>query len=373
MNQGPLKTYLTDFAAELRWVEAHQLREETISDVYVLDVRERHEYDAVRIERAINLPRGRIELDVETLIRSQASPIVLICKTDLRARLAYKTLTSMGYSNLRVLKGGMDHWSRNGGATIGGTGLEQADFERYARHLSLPDFNSAHQKRLKEATVLIVGCGGLGSPVIAYLAAAGLGTLRLADFDRVDVSNLQRQMIHQTADVGRAKVESAKDFVCRLNPNVEVQSNQLRVDESSVAELIRGVDVVVDGSDSLQTRYLLNAACVQQEIPYVYGAVFRDEGEFAFFGTDAEAACYRCLHPNPMPQSLTPTCAQTGVLGVVPGMVGMLQANATLNFVLGKMTHGATQLTRLSFGDFRTNRFTIERQTNCPVCTKALR
>jgi molybdopterin/thiamine biosynthesis adenylyltransferase len=323
----------------------------------------------MRIDGAMSVPRGRLELEIEGIVPDQNRHIVVVCKSDLRARLAYRTLGDMGFCNLRVLKGGMDQWLQAGRPTVGEATLTAEDFDRYARHLSLPDFTTAHQKVLKEARVLVVGCGGLGSPVIAYLAAAGVGTLRMVDFDRVDLSNLQRQVIHKTSDVGREKVESARAFVEALNPNVSVETHALRVDESNIDALLSGIDVVVDGSDSIETRYLLNAACANNALPYVYGAVFRDEGEFAFFNVSDGSACYRCLHPTQMPAELNPSCAQAGVLGVVPGMIGMLQANATLNHLLGRERAVGTMLVKLTFGAFKSTQFQIERHADCPVCS----
>jgi sulfur-carrier protein adenylyltransferase/sulfurtransferase len=369
MNQGPLKTYLTGFAHQLRWVECSELDEMSIAEVCLLDVRESHEFESMHINGAISLPRGRIELEIETVLKDPMCPIVVVCKSDLRARLASRTLDAMGFGDVRVLRGGMEQWVKAGRTTIGGSSLTAEDFERYARHLSLPNFTSAHQSRLRGARVLVVGCGGLGSPVIAYLAAAGIGTLRVVDFDRVDVSNLQRQVIHKTSDVGREKVESAKAFVAGLNPNVTVEAHVRRVDESNAAALFSQVDVVVDGSDSIETRYLLNQFCVKLSIPYVYGAVFRDEGEFAFFDVGAGSACYRCLHPNPIPAELNPSCAQAGVLGVVPGMIGMLQANATLNYLLGHDGSVDACLVKLTFGVFKAVEFQIERNAGCPTCS----
>jgi molybdopterin/thiamine biosynthesis adenylyltransferase/rhodanese-related sulfurtransferase len=245
--------------------------------------------------------------------------------------------------------------------------LSQDELVRYARHLSLPDVGRAGQERLKDARVLVVGAGGLGSPAALYLAAAGVGTLGLADADRVDLSNLQRQILHGTAAVGSPKVESAAARIADLNPHVRVEAHQLRLEASNAAGIVAGYDVIVDGSDNFPTRYLVNDTCVWGGKPLVYGSIFRFEGQVSVFHAPA-GPCYRCLYAEPPPAELVPNCAEGGVLGVLPGIIGSLQALEAIKLVLGV---GETLVGRLMVFDalalsFRELR--LHRDPDCPVC-----
>ncbi|MGB0648197.1 MAG: ThiF family adenylyltransferase [Bradymonadia bacterium] len=371
MKRVLLEEHLSRLNDALTWRMPDEITAKVREGMIILDVRERHEFESVRIVDSLNLPRGRLELEIGAMVSSGSQPLLIVCKSGVRASLAAHTLGSLGYTQVSVLKGGLDHWIQCGKPTTGGGSLSEQEFARYDRHLSLPGFTPAHQGRLKSSTVLVIGCGGLGSPVIAYLAAAGVGRLRLVDFDRVDASNLQRQVIHRTTHVGQLKVDSAKAFVTGLNPEVTVEAFPIEVTESTVHELMESVDIVVDGSDRLETRYLLNRCCVQQGIPYVYGAVFRNEGEFALFGATETSACYQCLHPKLMPRSLTPSCSQTGVIGVVPGFIGMMQANLVLNYLLAD-THApepSAELVRIGFDGFRSLAFVVDKNEHCEACS----
>jgi molybdopterin/thiamine biosynthesis adenylyltransferase len=212
--------------------------------------------------------------------------------------------------------------------------LTPAESQRYSRHLRLPNLTAIGQRRLKASRVLIVGAGGLGSPVALYLAAAGVGHLGLVDFDDVDVTNLQRQILHGTADVGRPKLESARDRLLDINPHVEVALYPERLTSANAMRIMRGYDVVVDGTDNFATRYLTNDACVLLGIPNVYGSVYRFEGQASVFATK-DGPCYRCLFREPPAPGLVPSCAEGGVLGVLPGMIGTVQANETIKLLAG--------------------------------------
>ena len=368
MKQSVLETYLAQHARDYIFVEPQDLAKDQNEHTILIDVREAHEYDALRIDGAINIPRGRLEMDIERLVGVAPVNVVLICKADRRAQLAAITLRELGYASLKVLRGGMDAWVRFGAPTVGGGGLSSDEHVRYARHLSLPDFYSNDQVMLKSKRVLIVGCGGLGSPAIAYLAAAGVGTMRLADADRVDLSNLQRQVIHTSDGVGELKTDSARRFVNGLNPNISVESHAERITHGNVGALLSAVDLVIDGSDNVSTRYCLNDACFERSIPYVYGAVFRDEGECALFDFSRGGPCYRCLHPKPLPVSLSPSCAVAGVIGVVPGVIGILQANLALQYFLGKASAPDVHLSRLRLDQLTLTQFTVRQNSGCETC-----
>src|SRR5215213_4389610 len=245
--------------------------------------------------------------------------------------------------------------------------LSKAETQRYARHLGLPNFTTTGQRRLKAARVLVVGAGGLGSPVALYLAAAGVGHLGLVDFDDVDLTNLQRQLLHGTSDVGRSKLESARDRLEEVNPNVDVALYDERLTSANAMRIMRGYDVVVDGTDNFATRYLTNDACVLLGIPNVYGSVYRFEGQASVFAT-RDGPCYRCLFREPPPPGLIPDCAEGGVLGVLPGMIGTIQANEVIKLVvgIGEPLVGRLLLCDALSGGFRT--ISIKRDPECPAC-----
>jgi len=245
--------------------------------------------------------------------------------------------------------------------------LTREELHRYSRHLILPDVALDGQKRIKAARVLLIGAGGLGSPAALYLAAAGVGTLGLVDFDVVDVTNLQRQVLHGTSDVGHSKLESARGRIADLNPNVQVETHETRLTSANALEIMREYDVIVDGTDNFATRYLTNDACVLLGKPNVYGSIFRFEGQASIFATP-DGPCYRCLFPNPPPPGLVPSCAEGGVLGVLPGIVGTIQATEALKLILGV---GDTLVGRLLLIDAMGMRFhtvRVPRDPNCPAC-----
>src|SRR5574341_399519 len=245
--------------------------------------------------------------------------------------------------------------------------LSRAEIERYSRHLIIPDVGIAGQQRLKHARVLVVGAGGLGSPLALYLAAPGVGHLGLVDFDVVDLTNLQRQVLHGTSDVGRPKLESARRRLADVNPHVALETYETRLTSSNALDILRGYDVVVDGTDNFATRYLVNDACVLLGIPNVYGSIFRFEGQASVFAT-AEGPCYRCLFREPPPPGLVPSCAEGGVLGVLPGLIGSIQALETMKLILGK---GSTLIGRLILFDalnFAFRELKLRKDPQCPVC-----
>ncbi|HET7189631.1 MAG TPA: molybdopterin-synthase adenylyltransferase MoeB, partial [Gemmatimonadaceae bacterium] len=245
--------------------------------------------------------------------------------------------------------------------------LSSDELQRYARHIILPGVELAGQERLKAARVLVIGAGGLGSPVALYLAAAGIGTLGLVDFDVVDVSNLQRQLLHGTNDVGRTKLDSARDRIHDVNPHVCVEPHAARLTSSNALEILRGYDVVVDGTDNFSTRYLVNDACVLLGIPNVYGSIFRFEGQASVFSTP-DGPCYRCLFPEPPPPGLVPNCAEGGVLGVLPGLIGTIQATEAIKLVLGIGSSLAGRLLLVDALTMEMRSVKLRRDPQCPAC-----
>jgi len=245
--------------------------------------------------------------------------------------------------------------------------LTQDEMARYARHLTLPEVGVEGQQKLKAARVLCVGTGGLGSPLLLYLAAAGVGTLGLVDFDVVDASNLQRQILHSTADLGRKKLDSAAEKLVALNPAVRVVKHETRLTSANALEIFKDYDIIADGTDNFPTRYLVNDACVLSGKPNVYGSIFRFEGQASVFATE-EGPCYRCLYPEPPPPGLVPSCAEGGVLGILPGLVGVIQATEVIKLILGKGTLLVGRLLLVDSLEMRFREMKVRRNPDCPVC-----
>jgi len=246
--------------------------------------------------------------------------------------------------------------------------LNNDEIRRYSRHLILPEVGLAGQKKIKAASVLCIGAGGLGSPIAMYLAAAGIGKIGIVDFDTVDYSNLQRQILHTDADVGRSKAESAKETIRGINPNVEVVIHNTRISSENALDLIRPYDIVVDGTDNFPTRYLTNDACVLLKKPNVYGSIFRFEGQASVFAPHLGGPCYRCLYPEPPPPGMVPSCAEGGVLGVLPGIIGCIQANEILKLALGKGNPLIGRLVLFNALDMKFRELKLRRDPQCPIC-----
>jgi molybdopterin/thiamine biosynthesis adenylyltransferase/rhodanese-related sulfurtransferase len=333
-----------------------------------IDVREPEELDGPSIPGAHRLGRGFLEMRIAEVAPSVDEPLVLVCESGTRSLLAASSLLQLGYTNVHNLAGGLGAWRAEGRRLEVHTGLSADARVRYDRHLRLPEVGAAGQQTLLGARVLCIGAGGLGSPAALYLAAAGVGTLGIVDDDRVDRSNLQRQILHSDDRVGTPKVRSAEATLRGLNPDVRVQAFDKRVDAGNVAGILEaGWDVVVDGADNFPTRYVLNDACLAAGIPLVYGAVHRFEGQLSVFCAP-EGPCYRCLYPEPPPSALVPNCAEAGVLGVLPGVIGLLQATEALKLLLG-LGHPLTG--RLLTYDALAQRFSemrIPRDPECPGC-----
>ncbi len=340
----------------------------------LLDVREPREWDAGRIPGAIHVPLGTLPARAAEVLPDPSVPIVVYCAHGIRSLQAARFLEVLGYTDAWSMAGGTDAW-RAGGLrweAPAGSALTPEQARRYSRHLLMPEVGPEGQARLLDARVLLVGAGGLGSPAALYLAAAGVGTLGIVDFDVVDVSNLQRQVLHTTDRVGVSKVESARVTIAALNPEVRVVAHEEMLGPENVASLIGDYDVVIDGTDSFETRYALNDAAVRLGIPVVHASVYRFEGQLTVFDA-ADGPCYRCLYPSPPPPELAPPCSVAGVLGVVPGIMGMLQANEALKIVLGI---GDPLVGRLLLFDALETTFeelTLRRDPACPTCGEVAR
>jgi sulfur-carrier protein adenylyltransferase/sulfurtransferase len=333
-----------------------------------LDVREQDEWDQGIIPGALHIPRGYIEQRVEGLLPDRDHPIVVYCAGGSRSAFATKTLEELGYENVVNLAGGFTDWKRNGFRTELPRSLGEEQRQRYSRHLLIPEVGEEGQLRLLDSRMLLIGAGGLGSPASLYLAAAGVGTLGIVDDDAVDATNLQRQIVHSTERLGDSKAESAKRTIEALNPDVAVKTFQERLTSENVDRILgEGWDVIVDGADNFPTRYLLNDASIWHGIPVVHGSIYRFEGQVTVFKPD-QGPCYRCLFPQPPPPELAPSCAEGGVLGVLPGVVGSIQATEALKLALGI---GDPLVGRLLLFDALAASFSevsLRRDPACPVC-----
>jgi molybdopterin/thiamine biosynthesis adenylyltransferase/rhodanese-related sulfurtransferase len=336
----------------------------------LVDVREAFERELGMAEGALGVARAELEAAPRQSLPDPEAEVVLICARGGRSLAAAQALAAQGYGRLASVAGGIEAW-RAAGLPIAASAVDDDFRERYSRHLLLPQVGLAGQRRLEQARLLVVGAGGLGSPVAFYLAAAGVGTLVIADDDRVERSNLQRQILHGEASLGRPKVESAARMLAGLNPRVAVEAVEERVTSHNVDRLVAGCDVVVDGADNFPLRYLLNDACIKHALPLVYGAVHRFEGQVSVFDAGRRrgvAPCYRCLFPQPPRAEDAPNCAEAGVLGVLPGVIGLLQANEAIKLLLGI---GDSLAGRLLGFDALAARFRETRlapDPACPVC-----
>ncbi|HEX2427474.1 MAG TPA: molybdopterin-synthase adenylyltransferase MoeB [Gaiellaceae bacterium] len=353
---------------EVSTIEAHE-RLESSDDSLFVDVREPDEWDEGHIPGAIYTGRGRLEQRIEGLVPDKGRPLVVYCSAGSRSAFAAKALEELGYENVVNLAGGFSDWKRNGFEVTIPRVLSPEQRSRYSRHLLIPEVGEEGQQRLLDARVLLIGAGGLGSPASLYLAAAGVGTLGIVDADVVDESNLQRQIVHSTERLGEPKVLSAKRTLEALNPDVRVVPFEERLTSENVDRILaEGWDVIVDGADNFPTRYLVNDASVWSGIPVVHGSIFRFEGQVTVFAPRAGGPCYRCLFPQPPPPELAPSCAEGGVLGVLPGVIGSIQANEALKLILGRGDSLAGRLLLFDALGTTLDEVTVTRNPDCPVC-----
>ena len=336
------------------------------SPIRLIDVRESEEFAAGKIPGAVSIPRGFLELRIEEKAKRD-EPLILYCAGGTRSALAAKTLREMGYENVASMAGGYNRWSDSGFAVEKPFVLTAEQRERYRRHLVIPEVGEEGQAKLLKSKVLLMGAGGLGSPAALYLAAAGVGTLGVVDMDVVDLSNLQRQVIHTQDRSGKPKTESARMTIQALNPDVKVIPFQERLTSQNVIRVLEGFDMVLDGGDNFPTRYLLNDACVVLNKPNIHGSIYRFEGQVTTF-IPRKGPCYRCLYPTPPPADMAPSCAEAGVLGVLPGLVGLLQANEALKLILGIGEPLVGRLLTVDALETRFSELRLRRDPNCPVC-----
>jgi molybdopterin/thiamine biosynthesis adenylyltransferase/rhodanese-related sulfurtransferase len=360
---------LQQVTSEIEEVDASRARGLIDSgEPFVLDVREQDEWDEGHVPGAVHIPRGNLESRVERAEPDHSRQIVVYCAAGNRSAFAAKTLEELGYEDVVSLAGGFTDWKRNGFPVELATGLDAPKRARYSRHLLIPEVGEQGQLKLLDSKILLIGAGGLGSPASLYLAAAGVGRIGIVDADVVDESNLQRQIVHSTEVIGEPKVHSAKRTIEALNPDVEVVAYQERLTSENVDRILADAwDVIVDGADNFPTRYLVNDASVWHDIPVIHGSIYRFEGQVTAFKPGA-GPCYRCLFPAPPPPELAPSCAEGGVLGVLPGIIGSLQANEALKLALGI---GDSLVGRLLLFDALAAEFTevsIRRDPDCPVC-----
>jgi molybdopterin/thiamine biosynthesis adenylyltransferase/rhodanese-related sulfurtransferase len=336
----------------------------------VVDVRETEEFAAGHIPGAKHVPRGYLESRIEGVVPDRSQHVVLYCASGNRSAFAARTLTEdLGYENVESMRGGITLWKDLGYEVDVPRTLTAEQRERYSRHLLLPEVGIEGQQKLLDAKVLLLGAGGLGSPAALYLAAAGVGTLGIVDNDEVDLSNLQRQVIHSSERIGISKVDSAEQTIKALNPDVDVVKHPVRLDASNIMEILPDYEIVVDGLDNFPTRYLLNDASVRLKIPVVSAAILGFEGQLSVF-KPYEGPCYRCLFPVPPPAELAPSCGANGVLGVLPGTMGLLQATEVVKLILGE---GEPLIGRLLMYDALAASFSevkVRRDPECPICSR---
>jgi molybdopterin/thiamine biosynthesis adenylyltransferase/rhodanese-related sulfurtransferase len=352
--------------AEIAEVDARGAQD--MNGALFVDVRERDEWEEGHIPGAVFVPRGNLESRIEGIAVDRSAPLVLYCASGARSAFAAKSLGELGYEKVYSLAGGFTDWKRNGCAIELPRMLSPEKRARYSRHLLIPEIGEEGQLRLLDSRILLIGAGGLGSPASLYLAAAGVGHIGIIDADIVDESNLQRQIAHSLNTLGTPKVDSAKRTIEALNPDVEVTTYRERLTSENIDRILDdGWEIVVDGADNFPTRYLLNDATVWRGIPVVHGSIYRFEGQVTVF-EPGEGPCYRCLFPEPPPAELAPSCAEGGVLGVLPGIIGSLQTNEALKLALGI---GEPLIGRLLLFDALATDFhdvRVSRNENCPVC-----
>jgi molybdopterin/thiamine biosynthesis adenylyltransferase/rhodanese-related sulfurtransferase len=358
---------LQQVRSEIEEVDATRAQELLGSSVLV-DVREEDEWSEGHSPGAVHVPRGFLESRIEQVAPDHAQPVVLYCSAGNRSVFAAKTLEELGYENVVSLAGGFTDWKRNGLPTQLPVGLDPDKRSRYSRHILIPEVGVEGQLKLLASRILLIGAGGLGSPASLYLAAAGVGRLGIVDDDKVDSSNLQRQIAHSTETLGEWKADSAKRTIEALNPDVEVVTYKERLTSENVDRIFAdGWDVIIDGADNFPTRYLVNDASIFHDIPVVHGSIFRFEGQVTVFKPN-EGPCYRCLFPTPPPPELAPSCAEGGVLGVLPGIIGSLQASEALKLALGIGDSLAGRLLLFDALAAEFNEVSLRRDPNCPVC-----
>ena len=334
----------------------------------VLDVREPDEYEQGALADVVHIPRGHLEAQVEARISGHDTPIVVYCAGGVRSAFAAKTLGELGYTNVVSMAGGFGRWKDEGKPWKTPASLTPEQRNRYQRHLLLPEVGEKGQLALFEKKVLMIGAGGLGSPAALYLAAAGVGTLGIIDMDVVDASNLQRQILHNMDRIGDRKVDSAKKTLTLMNPDLNVVTYDTRLGADNIEAIMTGYDLIVDGTDNFPTRYLVNDVSLKLGIPVVFGALFRFDGQVTIFKPH-DGPCYRCMLPEPPPAEMAPSCAEAGVLGVLPGIIGSLQAMEAIKYLLNLGDSLSGRLLTYDALEASFRPLKIRRDPNCPACS----
>jgi molybdopterin/thiamine biosynthesis adenylyltransferase/rhodanese-related sulfurtransferase len=362
------RDYFAEIKKRIKEATPEQVQELIRSgDVQLGDVREKNEWDEGHVTGAVHVPKSYLEQWAEERLPDKSKTTVLYCAGGVRSAMAADTLAKLGYTKVISMAGGFNRWKDSGKPWSKPASFTGEQAQRYSRHLLIPEVGEAGQHKLLRSKVLLIGAGGLGSPAAYYLASAGVGTLGIVDSDVVDLTNLQRQILHTTDRIGEPKVESAKRTLEALNPDVKIVGYQERLTSDNIDRIIADYDVVIDGADNFPTRYLLNDAAVKWKKPVVHGSIFRFEGQVTVF-KPFEGPCYRCLFPEPPPPELAPSCAEAGVLGVLPGVIGTLQATEALKLLMGigEPLVGRYVLYDALDGSFREVR--LRRDPDCPVC-----
>lgn len=361
---------LRTIKSQIQEVDPAAVHEQLGNGAVIVDVRETEEFSVGHLPGARHVPRAYLESRIEGVVPDRDAHLVLYCASGNRSAYAARTLAEdLGYTNVESMTGGITLWKDRGYAVDVPRTLTAEQRDRYSRHILMPEVGTEGQLRLLDARVLLLGAGGLGAPTALYLAAAGIGTLGIVDNDTVDLSNLQRQVIHTQDRVGEPKVDSAEATIANLNSDVKVVKYPVRIDASNIMEIIEGYDVIVDGLDNFPTRYLLNDASVRLQIPVVSASILGFDGQLSVF-KPYDGPCYRCLYPTPPPAELAPSCGANGVLGVLPGTMGLLQATEVVKLILEE---GEPLIGRLLLYEALGATFTelkVRRDPDCPVCSR---
>jgi sulfur-carrier protein adenylyltransferase/sulfurtransferase len=361
---------LRDVKSQIEEIDPAEVKELLDEGVVVVDVRESEEVALGHLPGARHVPRSYLESRIEGIVPDRFASVILYCASGVRSAYAARTLSEdLGYENVKSMTGGITLWKDRGYEVVVPKTLAPEQRERYSRHLLIPEIGIDGQRKLLDAKVLLLGAGGLGSPTALYLAAAGVGTLGIVDDDEVDLSNLQRQVIHTSQRIGTPKVDSAEESIRALNPDVKVAKYPVRLGAENIMEIIAGYDVVVDGVDNFPTRYLLNDASVRLRIPVVSASILGFDGQLSVF-KPYEGPCYRCLFREPPPAELAPSCGANGVLGVLPGTMGLLQATEVVKLIVGI---GEPAIGRLLLYDALAATLTevkVRRDPECPICSR---
>jgi sulfur-carrier protein adenylyltransferase/sulfurtransferase len=361
---------LREIKSRIDEIDPSEVREQLSNGAVVVDVREPEEWGAGHIPGAQHVPKSYLESRIEGSVPDRSQHVVLYCASGNRSAWAARTLIEdLGYEHVESMTGGFTLWKARGYEVETPKTLTAEQRERYSRHLLLPEVGPEGQQKLLDAKVLLLGAGGLGSPAALYLAAAGVGTLGIVDDDEVDLSNLQRQVIHSSERIGVPKVDSAEQTITALNPDVKVEKYPVRLGPENILDILPGYDIVVDGLDNFPTRYLLNDASVRLQIPVVSAAILGFEGQLSVF-KPYDGPCYRCLFPVPPPAELAPSCGANGVLGVLPGTMGLLQATEVIKLILGE---GEPLIGRLLMYDAlaaTVDEVKVRRDPDCPICSR---